>query len=102
MSAGGEMHGDTEGEGSAAAGPFSFGSEPTLADTRCLQAEFAAEWDWDQFRQPQNLLLALVGVAGELAGLFRWKPDEEPGPQAWSPGSGQPFKRSSVTSSSTW
>ncbi|KAM7149568.1 dCTP pyrophosphatase 1-like [Molossus nigricans] len=55
---------------------------------RRLHAEFAAERDWDQldqFHQPRNLLLALVGEVGELAELFQWKPDEEPGPQAWPP-----------------
>ncbi|XP_002721810.1 dCTP pyrophosphatase 1 [Oryctolagus cuniculus] len=75
--------GDTGGEGTAAAGPFSFSPEPTLEDIRRLHAEFAAERDWDQFHQPRNLLLALVGEVGELAELFQWKPDEEPGPQAW-------------------
>jgi len=52
---------------------------------RRLHAEFAAERDWGQFHQPRNLLLALVGEVGELAELFQWKPDEEPGPQAWPP-----------------
>ncbi|KAK2488806.1 hypothetical protein MC885_003537 [Smutsia gigantea] len=81
--ASGDMRGDTAGEGTAADGPFSFSPEPTLEDIRCLHAEFAAERDWDQFHQPRNLLLALVGEVGELAELFQWKPDEEPGPQAW-------------------
>eukprot|EP00069_Balaena_mysticetus_P002875 bmy_00753T0 len=86
MSAGGETRGDAGGEcTAAAAAPFSFSSEPTLEDIRRLHAEFAAERDWDQFHQPRNLLLALVGEVGELAELFQWKPDEEPGPQAWPP-----------------
>ncbi|XP_008592121.1 PREDICTED: dCTP pyrophosphatase 1 [Galeopterus variegatus] len=83
--AGGETREDTRGESSATAGPFSFSSEPTLEDIRRLHAEFAAERDWDQFHQPRNLLLALVGEVGELAELFQWKADEEPGPQAWPP-----------------
>ncbi|XP_004479423.1 dCTP pyrophosphatase 1 [Dasypus novemcinctus] len=83
--AGGEARGDVAGEGTAAAGPFTFSSEPTLEDIRRLHAEFAAERDWGQFHQPRNLLLALVGEVGELAELFQWKPDEEPGPQAWPP-----------------
>ncbi|EQB77969.1 dCTP pyrophosphatase 1-like protein [Camelus ferus] len=83
MSACGERRGDTEGEGTASAGPFSFSSEPTLEDmnetkdggkcsakSRRLHAEFAAERDWDQFHQPRNLLLALVGEVGELAELL--------------------------------
>uniref|UniRef100_A0A8C9UR62 dCTP pyrophosphatase 1 n=1 Tax=Spermophilus dauricus TaxID=99837 RepID=A0A8C9UR62_SPEDA len=55
----------------------------TQAGVRCLHAEFAAERDWDQLHQPGNLLLALVGEEGELAELFQWKSDAEPGPKAW-------------------
>ncbi|XP_006872036.1 PREDICTED: dCTP pyrophosphatase 1 [Chrysochloris asiatica] len=80
---GGEEREGTGGEGAVATGPFSFSPEPTLEDIRRLHAEFAAERDWDQFHQPRNLLLALVGEVGELAELFQWKPDEEAGPQAW-------------------
>uniref|UniRef100_A0A8C2W275 dCTP pyrophosphatase 1 n=2 Tax=Chinchilla lanigera TaxID=34839 RepID=A0A8C2W275_CHILA len=69
--------------GTAAAGSFRFSPEPTLEDIRRLHAEFAAERDWDQFHQPRNLLLALVGEVGELAELFQWKSDAEPGPPAW-------------------
>ncbi|XP_006896671.1 PREDICTED: dCTP pyrophosphatase 1 [Elephantulus edwardii] len=70
------------GEGAAPAGAFSFSPEPTLEDIRQLHAEFAAERDWDQFHQPRNLLLALVGEVGELAEIFQWKPDELT-PQMW-------------------
>ncbi|XP_007988242.1 dCTP pyrophosphatase 1 [Chlorocebus sabaeus] len=83
--AGGEIRGDTVGEDTAAPGRFSFSPEPTLEDIRRLHAEFAAERDWEQFHQPRNLLLALVGEVGELAELFQWKTDGEPGPQGWSP-----------------
>lgn len=82
---GGEKLENTGRERTNAAGPFSFSPEPTLEDIRCLHAKFAAERDWDQFHRPRNLLLALVGEVGELAELFQWKPDEEPGPQAWPP-----------------
>ncbi|XP_006103527.1 dCTP pyrophosphatase 1 [Myotis lucifugus] len=82
---GGEKPGDAGGEGTEAARPFSFSPEPTLEDIRRLHAEFAAERDWDQFHQPRNLLLALVGEVGELAELFQWKPDGKAGPQAWPP-----------------
>ncbi|KAB0366234.1 hypothetical protein FD754_010390 [Muntiacus muntjak] len=85
MSASEETRGGARGENTTAPGSFSFSSEPTLEDIRRLHAEFAAERDWEQFHQPRNLLLALVGEVGELAELFQWKPDEEPGPQAWSP-----------------
>ncbi|XP_007948428.2 dCTP pyrophosphatase 1 [Orycteropus afer afer] len=82
-SVGGDASGGKGGEGAVSNGPFSFSPEPTLEDIRRLHAEFAAERDWDQFHQPRNLLLALVGEVGELAELFQWKPDEL-GPQAWS------------------
>ncbi|XP_073883039.1 dCTP pyrophosphatase 1 isoform X2 [Macaca fascicularis] len=68
--AGGEIRGDTAGEDTAAPGRFSFSPEPTLEDIRRLHAEFAAERDWEQFHQPRNLLLALVGEVGELAELL--------------------------------
>lgn len=32
----------------------------------------ARERDWEQFHQPKNLVLALVGEMGELAELFPW------------------------------
>ncbi|KAK2111905.1 dCTP pyrophosphatase 1 [Saguinus oedipus] len=80
----GETPGDRGGEGTPAVGRFSFSPEPTLEEIRRLHAEFAAERDWEQFHQPQNLLLALVGEMGELAELFQWKTDGEPGPQGWS------------------
>ncbi|XP_015346783.1 dCTP pyrophosphatase 1 [Marmota marmota marmota] len=83
-SAGGDTQRDAGRKGTAAAaGSFSFSPEPTLEDIRRLHAEFAAERDWDQFHQPRNLLLALVGEVGELAELFQWKSDAEPGPKAW-------------------
>ena len=34
--------------------------------------EFADERDWQQFHEPKNLILALVGEVGELAELFQW------------------------------
>ncbi|XP_035877176.1 dCTP pyrophosphatase 1-like, partial [Phyllostomus discolor] len=73
------------GESTDASGLLGFNPEPTIEDIRRLHAEFAAERDWDQFHKPRNLLLALVGDVGELAELFQWKPDEEPGPQTWPP-----------------
>ncbi|XP_042522684.1 dCTP pyrophosphatase 1 [Dipodomys spectabilis] len=83
--AGGDARGEEREDGTAAAGSFSFSPEPTLEDIRRLHAEFAAERDWNQFHQPRNLLLALVGEVGELAELFQWKSDAEPGPYAWPP-----------------
>lgn len=56
--------GPGEGEGTAAADPFSFSPEPTLEDLCCLHAEFAPEPNWGQFHQTQSLLLALVRTLG--------------------------------------
>jgi dCTP diphosphatase len=36
---------------------------------------FAEQRDWDQFHTPRNLVLALVGEAGELAAEFQWLPE---------------------------
>jgi NTP pyrophosphatase (non-canonical NTP hydrolase) len=44
--------------------------------TREIRA-FSAARDWDQFHQPRNLVLALVGEAGELAAELQWIPDAE-------------------------
>jgi len=44
-------------------------------DTSKLQTEiaaFAAERDWEQFHTVKNLILALVGEAGELAAVVQW------------------------------
>eukprot|EP00467_Chlorarachnion_reptans_P017000 CAMPEP_0114522442 /NCGR_PEP_ID=MMETSP0109-20121206/20740_1 /TAXON_ID=29199 /ORGANISM="Chlorarachnion reptans, Strain CCCM449" /LENGTH=181 /DNA_ID=CAMNT_0001703651 /DNA_START=74 /DNA_END=620 /DNA_ORIENTATION=+ len=40
---------------------------------------FAQERDWDQFHTPRNLLLAMVGEVGELAEIFQWKGEVDPG-----------------------
>jgi len=49
-------------------------------DLRTLTDEirsFATARDWEQFHQPRNLLLALVGEVGELAAELQWIPDAE-------------------------
>jgi NTP pyrophosphatase (non-canonical NTP hydrolase) len=33
---------------------------------------FPAQRDWDQFHDPKNLVMALVGEAGELTEIFQW------------------------------
>jgi len=35
-------------------------------------ANFAKERDWDQFHNPKNLAMALIGEAGELIEHFQW------------------------------
>jgi dCTP diphosphatase len=39
--------------------------------------EFAKERDWEQFHSPKNLVMALVGEAGELAAEFQWLTEEQ-------------------------
>jgi dCTP diphosphatase len=49
----------------------------SIADLQRQLREFAAERDWEQFHSPKNLVMALVGEAGELTELFQWlTPDE--------------------------
>lgn len=58
----------------------------TLEALRSEMSEFAGERDWDQFHQPRNLLLALMGEVGELSEIFQWRGDEgsRPGLAGWS------------------
>ena len=52
----------------------------SIADLQRQLREFAAERDWEQFHSPKNLVMALVGEAGELTELFQWlTPDESVG-----------------------
>lgn len=39
--------------------------------------KFADERDWDQFHSVRNLVLAVIGEAGELAELLQWVSDDE-------------------------
>ena len=59
-------------------------SHVTLDSLRATIGRFAEERDWDQFHQPRNLLLALVGEVGELAEIFQWKGETECGLPGWS------------------
>ncbi|XP_063788598.1 dCTP pyrophosphatase 1 [Pseudophryne corroboree] len=67
------------------ASDFHFSDAPTLEEIRCLQARFTADRDWNQFHQPRNLLLALVGEVGELAELFQWQGEVKEGLPGWTP-----------------
>jgi dCTP diphosphatase len=51
----------------------------SLEDVRKLMHEFAEERDWHQYHTPRNLMLALTGEVGELAEIFQWKGELEPG-----------------------
>lgn len=79
--------GERDGGGGGSGGSSTaFDEAVTLEDLRARLAAFAAERDWDQFHQPRNLVLALVGEVGELAELFQWRGDHgaPPGLAGWS------------------
>ena len=40
-------------------------------------AAFSEARNWDQFHTPKNLVMALMGEAGELAAEFQWLRPEE-------------------------
>ncbi|MFD9550574.1 nucleotide pyrophosphohydrolase [Nocardia salmonicida] len=42
-----------------------------------MVADFAAEREWERFHTPKNLVMALMGEAGELSELFQWLTPEE-------------------------
>nr|XP_015201629.1 PREDICTED: dCTP pyrophosphatase 1 [Lepisosteus oculatus] len=63
---------------------FSFSPTPTLEDIRRLQAEFTDERNWEQYHQPRNLLLAMVGEVGEVSELFQWKGEVAEGLPSWT------------------
>lgn len=51
-----------------------------LVNIETLQQElrtFAEERDWARFHDPKNLVMALVGEAGELAAVLQWVSNEE-------------------------
>ena len=49
----------------------------SIADLQHQLAAFAAERDWEPFHTPKNLVMALVGEAGELTELFQWLTADE-------------------------
>lgn len=63
---------------------FTFSPEPTVEDIRRMQAEFTDERDWNQFHQPRNLLLAMVGEVGEVSELFQWRGEVAEGLPDWT------------------
>lgn len=63
---------------------FTFSAEPTMDDIRRMQAEFTDERDWNQFHQPRNLLLAMVGEVGEVSELFQWRGEVAEGLPDWT------------------
>ena len=49
----------------------------SLDNIRKRLAAFVAERDWDQFHNPKNLAMALVGEVGELVEHFQWLTPEQ-------------------------
>ncbi|GAB2734080.1 nucleotide pyrophosphohydrolase [Salinifilum aidingensis] len=49
----------------------------TLEDLQQRLRAFADERDWQQFHNPKNLAMALVGEAGELVEVFQWLTPEQ-------------------------
>jgi len=47
-------------------------STDSLKNLRARLDAFAVERDWDQFHNPKNLAMALVGEAGEIGEHFQW------------------------------
>lgn len=47
-------------------------STDSLESLRVRLNAFAAERDWEQFHNPKNLAMALVGEAGEIVEHFQW------------------------------
>ncbi|CAL1300743.1 unnamed protein product [Larinioides sclopetarius] len=61
-----------------------FSSHPNFEEIRQIQSKFIKDRNWDQYHQPRNLLLALVGEVGELAELFQWRGEVKEGLPDWT------------------
>ncbi|KAG8195280.1 hypothetical protein JTE90_028430 [Oedothorax gibbosus] len=61
-----------------------FSVEPNLEQIRESISNFAKERNWEQYHQPRNLLLAMVGEVGELSEIFQWKGEVKKGLPGWS------------------
>ncbi|XP_055936097.1 dCTP pyrophosphatase 1-like [Argiope bruennichi] len=61
-----------------------FSSHPNFEEIRQIQSKFVEERNWDQYHQPRNILLALVGEVGELAELFQWRGEVKEGLPDWT------------------
>jgi dCTP diphosphatase len=52
-------------------------SQVTIDDLKKELQQFAKERDWNQFHSPKNLVMALVGEAGELCAEFQWQSESQ-------------------------
>ena len=53
------------------------GTQDVLLELRNVLRQFAADRDWDKFRSPKNLAIALSVEAAELLEHFQWLSDTE-------------------------
>ncbi|MFE4456953.1 nucleotide pyrophosphohydrolase [Nocardia tengchongensis] len=49
----------------------------TIDELQGLVTEFSQQRDWERFHTPKNLVMALMGEAGELAEIFQWLTPEQ-------------------------
>lgn len=52
-------------------------SQSELSDLAQILRDFVRERDWEQFHSPKNLVMALMGEAGELGELFQWLTEDD-------------------------
>jgi NTP pyrophosphatase (non-canonical NTP hydrolase) len=65
----------------------------TIRELQEELAQFAHERDWEQFHTPKNLVMALVGEAGELAEIFQWLTPEQSQAIMATPGQAQAVRQ---------
>ncbi|MER5382241.1 nucleotide pyrophosphohydrolase [Streptomyces sp. NPDC056341] len=65
----------------------------TIRELQEELAQFARERDWEQFHTPKNLVMALVGEAGELAEIFQWLTPEQSQAIMATPGQAQAVRQ---------
>eukprot|EP01137_Pigoraptor_chileana_P021780 Opistho-2@85905 len=71
-------------QSSAASSGFKFSETPSLEEIRATVGQFVRDRNWEQFHQPRNLVLALVGEVGELSECFMWKGEVAKGLPGWT------------------
>eukprot|EP01080_Neovahlkampfia_damariscottae_P010463 gene10463-2985_t len=61
-----------------------FDENVSLEMLRKEMVKFSDDRDWNQYHQPRNLLLAMVGEVGELSEIFQWKGECKIGLEDWN------------------
>jgi NTP pyrophosphatase (non-canonical NTP hydrolase) len=52
-------------------------SQSELSDLAQILRDFVRDREWEQFHSPKNLVMALMGEAGELGELFQWLTEDQ-------------------------